>query len=110
MTYASSCPAGGLGRGSPRGDPKGTLLSPKQREITVKPEKRVLLQALGSLFLPCYLYPEMSGLEPPLSLSLQPPPQCGKAAWKQAPSPPLLPLPFHESHSAMVTGGMETLK
>ena len=33
----------------------------------------------------------------------------GNTAWKQAPSPPVS-LPLQESHSAMATGGMETLK
>lgn len=82
---------------------------------TVKREKRVRLQTLGSLFLPRYLHPEMSSLEPPLSLTSHPAPPSspiikhGNTAWKQAPFP-LVPLPFQDSHSAMVTGGMETLK
>lgn len=38
----------------------------------MKQEKRARLQALGSLFLPCYLYPEMSSPEPPLSLTSAP--------------------------------------
>ena len=60
--------------GKPRGDLKGTFLSPTQGEIrTVKQEKRALLQALGGLFLPCYLYPEMSSVEPPHSPAPHPP-------------------------------------
>lgn len=63
-TSPPSCP--GLEGGKLCGDLKGTLLSPKQREIrAVKQEKRALLQALGGLFLPSYLYPEMSSVEPP---------------------------------------------
>lgn len=63
----------------------------------------MLLQALEGVFLPCYLHPKMSGLGLP-----HVPPQCGNPAWRRASSPPLLPLPFCESPSALVMGGMET--
>lgn len=67
--------------GQPCGDLKGTFLSPRQGEIrTVKQEKQALLPALGGLFLPCYLRPEMSSMEPPHPPAMK----RGNTAWKQA--------------------------
>lgn len=95
-----------LGRGRLNGDLKGTFLSPKGREIDKNCEGR---SKCCYRRLRVYFYPVIWILKCQAWSCLMFP-AVWQPAWRWVSSPPLLPLPFCESPSAMVMGGMETLE
>lgn len=104
-------PVHDLERGKLCPDLKGTFLSPKWgRDKNC--EAREAYATTGTwefIFTPLSLSRNVKRGAACLSHHASPTMKRGNTAWKRAPSP-LVPLPFQESHSAMATGGMETLK